>query len=335
MAHAIQRGSRKPPAKAKAPWRRRLMNWWRGQDSAQGGTAPKPAAPAKPRPATKSPGQSAPTGGWSNGRIALAQQVWGQGFAGPGGEKAVLELVEPLGLNAEMHILDLGAGLGGGARLVTRHFSAKATGFEPDPMLAKAGMTLSTMSGLASMAPIGSFNLNYSEQRTYDRLISKEFLFAVKNKEGLIHAVQKALTDDGQIHFTDYVLPARGHRSKALKSWMEEDPARPRPWAAENYVDLLKTLKFDIRAQDHITEESRKTISRTWAIYLAGLQHSKPDRAAMIEILDEFAIWARRVKLMESGDLRVCRIHAGKRPPPKAAPKKPPGKPTIKLLSNW
>lgn len=310
------------------------MGWWRGPP-ADRAAAGQTAAHGPRRQAAARAQRACTIGGWSQSRVALVQQVWGQGFAKPGGEDAALALLEPLGLSADMHVLELGAGLGGTTRLAARRFGAQVTGFEPNPALARAGMALSTTDGLSGKAPVRAFDLMKGEPGTYDCVISSGHLFSVRNKCTVLHVLESLLNAEGQIHFTDFALPSRKHRSKALTDWMASDPERPSPWSAAGYTDQLKLLKFDIYDQADITGETAKTITRAWAAHLAGLQQSRPDRTAMAELLEEFEIWARRVKLLESGDLQVCRIHAGKRSRRKETPKPPPTKPKIQLMSNW
>jgi hypothetical protein len=55
---------------------------------------------------------------------------------------------------------------------------------------------------------------------------------------------------------------------------------------------------------------------------MASVDQSKLDNAMVSAMVDEAEIWARRVKLLEAGDLKVCRFHALK-------------KPSDKLLSDW
>jgi SAM-dependent methyltransferase len=316
MAAVDQRVAGKAPARAKAPFRQRFMAWWEGHDLVAREAAPElevEAEPEKPKLRYEASEER-----WTISRIELVQQVWGEGFAGPGGEEGILDLVKPLGLTAAMNVLEVGAGLGGATRIMADRFGSWVTGLESDGKLAEAGMELSTKAGIAKKAPIQSFDAEHFEAKpkTYDCLVSKEFLFTVEDKERLFRLFNTILKDHGQILFTDYVLPAPDQRSAALESWAERDPDKPQLWAMQNYIDVLTEHKLDIRIQEDIM------ITQAWAEYMASVDQSKLDNAMVSAMVDEAEIWARRVKLLEAGDLKVCRFHALK-------------KPSDKLLSDW
>ena len=55
---------------------------------------------------------------WNHTRIKICERIWGAGYVTPGGTEHVMKLVKPFALNPKMSYLDLGAGLGGGARAV-------------------------------------------------------------------------------------------------------------------------------------------------------------------------------------------------------------------------
>jgi SAM-dependent methyltransferase len=322
MSSVDQSVAEKAPAKAKAPFRRRFMAWWEGYDLVAREAALEQGVEAEPeKPKLR---YEASDERWTTSRIELVQQVWGEGFAGPGGEEGILDLVKPLGLTAAMNVLEVGAGLGGATRIMVDRFGAWVTGFESDGKLAEAGMELSTKAGIAKKAPIQSFDPEHFEAKpkAYDCLVSKEFLFTVEDKERLFRVFNTILKDNGQLLFTDYVLPAPDQRSKALESWVERDPDHPKLWAMQNYIEELTKQKLDIRIQEDITEESRKVITQAWAEYMASVDHSKLDNAMVSAMVDEAEVWARRVKLLESGDLKVCRFHALK-------------KTSDRLLSDW
>ncbi len=73
--------------------------------------------------------------------------MWGEGFVTPGGEAVSDMLIKPLGLNKQMSVLDLSAGLGGRMRKATEETGASFTGLEPDPGIAKRGMEMSVKAG--------------------------------------------------------------------------------------------------------------------------------------------------------------------------------------------
>lgn len=309
--------------KTKAQFRERLKAWWEGYELASQQVEPVPE-PADPEEADAKLRYEASAERWTPSRIELVQQVWGDGLTGPGGQERILELVKPLALNPAMSLLDLGAGLGGAARIVAEHFGTWVTGFEADHQLTDAGMAMSTQAGFAKKAPIQAFDPENFEgkPKTYDSMFSKEFFFTVQDKDRLFRHINTILKDQGQILFTDYVLAEPGLSTPALDAWRASEPTKPAPWAMEDYEKALSELKLDLRIAEDITEETRALITQAWASYMASVDHAGLDNASVSAMIEEAELWTRRVKLLESGDLKAYRIHAIK-------------KQRANLLSDW
>jgi len=310
MASLDEATKTKASAKAKAPFRERFKAWWEGYELVPDQIEPV-AVPAAEEDDVKLR-YEASAERWTQSRIDLVQKVWGDGLTGPGGMERILEMVKPLDLTPAMSVLDLGAGLGGAARIVADHFGTWVTGFEADRPLAEAGMEASTKAGLGKKAPVEGFDPENFEvkPKSYDSVFSKEFFFTVQNKERLLRQIELILKDQGQIMFTDFVLPEPDHSSPALDAWCAAEPGEPAPWAMETYVTALSAKKMDVRISEDITEETRTLISQAWATYMAGVNRSDLDNASVSAMVEEAELWARRVKLLESGDLKVYRVHA-------------------------
>lgn len=321
MASLDEATKKKASAKAKAPFRERFKAWWEGYELAPEQIEPVPV-PAPPVDAKLS--FEASEERWTQSRIDLVQKVWGEGLIGPGGMERILELVKPLGLTPAMTVLDLGAGLGGAARIVADHFGTWVTGFEADQRLTEAGMESSTKAGLGKKAPVQPFDPENFEvkPKSYDSVFSKEFFFTIQDKDRLLRHIEKLLKDQGQIMFTDFVLPKPGHSSRALEVWRASEPVEPVLWAMEDYAEALTDLKLDVRINEDITEETRALITQAWGSYMAGVNRSDLDNESISAMVEEAELWTRRVKLLESNDLKVYRIHAIKKQP-------------VKLLSDW
>jgi ubiquinone/menaquinone biosynthesis C-methylase UbiE len=311
MASLDEATKTKASAGAKVPFRERFKAWWEGYELAPEQIEPVPV-PAAPEEDDTKLRYEASKERWTQSRIDLVQQVWGDGLTGPGGTERILEMVKPLGLTPAMSVLDLGAGLGGAARIVADHFGTWVTGFEADRQLAEAGMEASTKAGLGKKAPVEGFEPeNFAvKPKSYDSVFSKEFFFIVQDKERLLRQIELLLKDQGQIMFTDFVLPEAGHSSPALDAWRASEPVEPAPWAMEEYANALTALKLDVRINEDITKETRGLITQAWGTYMAGVNRSDLDNESVSAMVEEAELWARRVKVMESNDLKVCRFYA-------------------------
>ena len=190
--------------------RERFQAWWDGEEILE------PLAEPAPEPEPKHEVHyEAPKQHWETSRVSLVQNVWGEGFASPGGRDHVLNMVTIFGLDPAMTVLDLGAGLGAAARIMCEKFGVWVTGLEADAALAEAGMALSVKVGLGEKAQIKVFDPDKFEhkQKSVDCVFSKEFLFTVGDKTKFLTAIEDLLKPKGQLLFTDFIclLTIRNH----------------------------------------------------------------------------------------------------------------------------
>jgi SAM-dependent methyltransferase len=277
----------------------------------------RPAEPLAEPPPGRPPGRplgqpprEAPRRRWDETRIAAVQKVWGKGFLAPGGKEALLHLIAPLEVERGMRVLDLGAGLGGSARVLAKRFGAEVTGLEADRCLAEAGQALSRRI-LSSRATIHSLAERHEvlAPRAFDRIFSKDVLFTVRDKARVLAVAEALLADGGRMMIVDYVVAADARRSPAVEAWKAADPARPAPWSIEEYIEMLTGLGLGLRIDD-VTGIARWAINRSWAGLLAKRRRPTLDQEAAQALLDEARLWSLRSKLLKSGELRVCRILA-------------------------
>jgi len=93
-------------------------------------------------------------GPWPPERLQILQELWSPEFLTVGGEEAITELINPLTLNLNMSVLELGAGIGGGTRHIHNETGAWVSGVENSVTLAKLGMEKSIKKGLQRKASV-------------------------------------------------------------------------------------------------------------------------------------------------------------------------------------
>ena len=304
--------------------RERLTAWWEGYDLLETPAAPAPAdEPAAPGIAHVVHYEP-PKQRWETSRVTLVQKVWGEGFESPGGRKHILNMVKIFGLDPAMTVLDLGAGLGGAARIMCGDFGVWVTGFEADANLAEAGMGLSVKAGMGEKAPVHAFDPDTFEhkQGSVDCVFSKEFLFSVADKPRFLKAVEVLLKPKGQFLFTDFMLAKPHLRSPTLKNWIENEPQTPHAWALEDYEAALAGARLDTRVVEDVTKAFRAMVIKGWADYTESTRPGSVGIETAPALVDEVELWTRRIQAIDSGDLKVCRVHAFKK---KHGP----------MMSNW
>lgn len=301
--------SRKDADAGRLPWRVRLKAWWDGYDV---------RLPRKQGKGTrKSHNVRAPEDRkpWTDERIGLVQQVWGDGFDRPGGADLTVELVKPLGLDPSMSVLDIGAGLGGSTRAICKAFDVWITGIEQDVDLAQVGNELSNIAGMGRKAPIYSEDIENLElkERGYDCVFSKESFFTVADKTRLFTEIESGLKPGGHLVFTDYILGDLRSQSAELEEWKKSERLTPHVWSLTDYRELLKELRLDIRITENLTPRIVKTIKQGWTDFMERGKENGNIQEMGDLVMREAELWMRRLHLLESGELMIYRFHALKK----------------------
>ena len=256
--------------------------------------------------------------------MRLVQEVWGEGFATPGGGQHIRNMVKIFRLDPAMSVLDLGAGLGGTTRTMSANFGVWVTGLEASPEPPRRAWPSQSRPAWERRPPSRSSTPRPLSigPKSINCVFSKEFLYTVKDKSAFLRNVESIMKPRGQLLFTDLVLARAGQSSPALLKWMEFEPVTPHTWAVQDYKEALASLHLDIRVVEDLTEPYHKMVTRAWADYIKMVEIrgiAAEDSAALV---NEVELWDRRIKAIEAGDLQVTRIYALK-------------KDTSRLMSDW
>jgi ubiquinone/menaquinone biosynthesis C-methylase UbiE len=272
---------------------------------------PAAPAPASPSPSGKSradtPAVIAPLD-----RATVAQWLWGPGYIMPGDEHYVIDLVKPFGLTPAMSMLDLSAGLGGPARAIAQSYGTYVTGLERSPERAKRGMEMSVAANLGKKAVITQFNPESMELRpsSFDCILGRGSTYNVVEKERMLRVVFQGLKPRGQFLLNEFTIdPALGKRPE-LKAWMARESFPPVLWTIEQYNDCLTSLGFDIRVVEDVTLHYRTMIVAGWARLIKEVDLKTMARSHLRVVVNEAELWALRIAALESGGVRVYRLHA-------------------------
>ncbi len=247
---------------------------------------------------------------WTNQRLTIIEKVWGDGMLSPGGSVFVLRLANPFGLDQSKHLLEIGPGLGGAARTIAGEFNTYVTGFEPNPILAATAQTRSNDKGMGKRAVIEPYSVAALDKckTRFDAMFSKDALYLIEDKPALFKRLPKLLKPRGEIIFTDYVLADAKSKAPALEAWRDGEPSAPYPWRWEQYDTICKKNGLDIRVHEDLTKEYCAFIVEAWRVFQSTLTPEiKPEDARLV--MDEIALWQRRREALESGALRVLRVH--------------------------
>ncbi|OSQ38899.1 class I SAM-dependent methyltransferase [Thalassospira mesophila] len=252
-------------------------------------------------------------GRWPPERLKLYGKLFDRGIMKPGGHEYALELAKPLALDETMSCVEIGARIGGTARVLADKFGVWVTAMEQDGELALLGMERSVAAGSQKKVPVLHYDPLAPEFRKkyFNVVYSFGELFTVDKKDTFLLKMAESLREQGQLLITDYVITAKADESSAdYKAWLAKEDIKPHPWTADRYKDVLGKLRFDIRIAKDETELHVTQIKHAWMVLLSDLQNSglDPDFAAFLE--DDMEMWMRRVKMLENGELAYYRFYA-------------------------
>lgn len=257
---------------------------------------------------------------WDDQTVDIAQYVWGKGFCGPGGPDYIISLSKLLALSPEMSMLQIGAGIGGPARVLVDRFGVWITGFEASQVLVEKGRKLSKIAGLEKKAVLEQYDPTDFDgfSRKFDRAISKEALFTIEDKAGMIAKIEDKLKPGGLFLLTEYVIDSDSVIGKdSYKEWAAGERHRPYPVLADDLLQILKDNHMQVRVSEDISRQYVDMITQAWAgaDTVAAKLAKREDGATMIQtLMREAEFWTRRKKMLESGDLKLWRIVANKKP---------------------
>lgn len=220
-------------------------------------------------------------------------------------------MAKPLALDETLSCLEIGARLGGVARLLADRLGVWVTALEPDGELALLGMERSVLAGAQKKVPVQAFDPRQPELRKsyFNVVYSYGELFKIPEKQTFLAALADTLRDHGQLLITDYVL-TRDLDDNELASWSKLEDEDLSPWTAQEYKARLGQLKFDIRIAKDETETHLKHIKTAWMTLLSDIQNTGLDPDMMDYLESEMEMWMNRVKLLEKGSLAFYRFYA-------------------------
>jgi phosphoethanolamine N-methyltransferase len=256
---------------------------------------------------------------WTAARIAVADELWGNGFVTAGGEEEVLRLVVPLGMTEASSMLLLGAAAGGAAQVVVKKFGAWVSGHEADPALVAVAAWRLQRSGklVARRASVVPWDPRAPvfRRRAFNHAFALEALRGAPGRPvpvaELLLALAGALRPGGHLVLLDVVATGRlDPTDPEVKLWAEVEGRTTDLLTETSLTAALVELGFDVRVTEDITARHMRLAVQGWKEVVRTLSTSPPDHQRATAVVDEAEVWMRRIRLMHSGQLRLVRWHA-------------------------
>lgn len=239
---------------------------------------------------------------WTSDRVGILEAIWGEGCSMPGGDEYADSLSSPLGLNQEMSILDLSAGMGHLARRIADEYKCYVTGMDTDASLAARGMVMSIASGLSKKASIIQYDpATFTASRKYDCIFARELFYRVVGKEKFFKAIDGSLKNGGgQIVFTDFVLDPISRDKPEVLAWLNREKSAA-PMTQLEQIKTWKSMGYDLRVAEDQTHQYKNYIVVGLANLASFMRYNIPD-------IETKPILVREIDLLSK---RLAAFHAG------------------------
>jgi SAM-dependent methyltransferase len=205
---------------------------------------------------------------WGPYRIQAAGLVWGKGQVNPGDEEYIVDLVKIAALSPDMSVLEIGAGLGGAARIISERFGVWITALESSQFLVGEGMELSVMAGLSKKVPVTVFDPSTAElpEKKFKFIFSKDTFYRLENKTDWLDSIAVAMNQTAQFMITDIVTVGDNtDESPLTKSWRSSESDAIHLWSLDGYNKYFEGNKLStLHAPLDITEGYCDAVVSGW-----------------------------------------------------------------------
>ncbi|SLN47054.1 Demethylrebeccamycin-D-glucose O-methyltransferase [Falsiruegeria litorea R37] len=154
-----------------------------------------------------------------------------------GGEEATISLLDQLGLKDGVKVLDVGAGIGGPARLMTARYGADVTGLDLTPDFIETAKQLTGLLSLPTQFKVGSALDLPFDDNSFDVATLLHVGMNLPDKDRLFDEVWRVLKPQGRFAVYDVM------RFGAA-------PAFPLPWASDPAASFLASPDVYLDAAD-------------------------------------------------------------------------------------
>lgn len=186
------------------------------------------------------------------------------------GRAATLELAEKIGLAKESLVLDIGAGLGGPARLLASTYGCRVIGIDLTEAYCRTAATLTQWVGLSDRVSFrhgNALDLPFADYQ-FDVVWTQHAAMNIADKATLYAEAYRVLKPGGQLALYD-VLQGDGGPIRFPVPWSRE-PETSHLVAPDDLRQLLTGAGFDIASWLDTTE-----IARPWFAETARRLHEK------------------------------------------------------------
>jgi cyclopropane fatty-acyl-phospholipid synthase-like methyltransferase len=289
----------------------RLKAWWNGDEPrpdlhrANGRAARQKEEEVEVFPAPSGVAE------WTPQRITSLQRIYGDGIDGPCSQERARNLVNPIGLNEQMTVLDIGARLGTAARTIAKETGAWVDGVEINDLLVEEAVRFSAKEGLVKKAVIRKLELSDHEVREHkrDAIMLRETLHQIPERERLFKTLAELLKPSSHLLMTEF-LTVHGKGQDERNEWAALHRTAPRLFELDEIREGLSKEGFDVRVAKDETKAYNSMLLNDIRRFADTLTRDSVPRELQEWVMWEVEYWARTFHALEAGGMTMHRIHA-------------------------
>jgi ubiquinone/menaquinone biosynthesis C-methylase UbiE len=313
-----KKASARAPSTGRRPLAARLLAWLNGEGAGNAVKSKKPAAAQRQRTrgegAKGAKGDALPVDEAS--LIRALEDVWGKGFLAPGGGELPVDLVKPLGLNAAVSLLEIGAGLGGGSCAIAAKFETYVSAFEINSKHCKAATELAIQRDLDKQAVFQAYHPNEISKMKlradyFHAALVHDQIYRFEKKGGLVAELARTVKPRGQIIIADLFAGADPLES-AAQNWVVNSPDPVYLCTPEEIKESLAQNHLAVKIFKDDSEMYASLILKAWSEGVRRIDAMPMHPQVTAYLLQNAEHWARLLTALKTGDVRYLRILAVK-----------------------
>lgn len=256
---------------------------------------------------------------WSKERIDLCRDIWESDYSdeivSPESPSFSMELAVYLNLMPGTTVIDMFAGIGGFARVLSKRLDVWVVCMETEATLAIECNTLSHSHGVEKKVTSAHYNPQEVELATnrYTAAFVRERFHSVEDKKSIILKIKESLQERGHVVITDLMLPSPDMAEHPdVVAWKEACPYPVYLWTVAEYQKAIKECKLFFHVKQDKTEEMLQIFKRQLAKFLKDFSLDEQTANSLRYVESELKHWTALEKALQSGALTYTRIHASK-----------------------
>ena len=288
--------------------RGRLSAWWEGEEAQE--------VDADVNSASMDGGGDEAGDGiaWPAPGLAAAQMLFGEGCTYPGSKQAITQLIEPLNLDETKTVVDLCAGIGTATRIIVQETGAKVEGLELDPAQLELATRLAEQAGLGDKVAmiegaIGNCNI---EPDSRDAVFSRGALLGLAEKDAAFLEMWNILKPGGQALFADFMAKTADEAKEDAAEWAKFEKMKPYLATVDQIRQGLSAAHLDVHELEDISSLFCSHILRGLAGLTETLKKGSVPKDQRPWVMWEVELWARRIAMLQAGNIGFYRVHASK-----------------------